>query len=211
MTTGKRMKERRNHLGQKAEDVAEALGVARATVYRYENGEIEKVPRTVLDALSKVLCTTPAYLMGWEEQPDTPEQAIEGVIPIVKKSFQLLGSIACGEPSFADVELDVQVASGVEQDADFCLHARSDSMIGARIHDGDIVFIRKQDMVDDGDIAAVLIGDEATLKRVQYDREAGVLQLFAENPRYKTLRYAGEELNQIWILGKAIAFQSEIR
>jgi len=84
-------------------------------------------------------------------------------------------------------------------------------MIGARIHDGDIVFIRQQDMVEDGEIAAVLIEDEATLKRVYYDREAGVLQLFAETPQYKTMRFSGEELDHIRILGKAVAFQSDLK
>ena len=73
------------------------------------------------------------------------------------------------------------------------------------------MFIQQQDMVDDGEIAAVLIEDEATLKRVYYDRENGVLQLFAENPQYKTMRFVGEELNQIRIIGRAVAFQSDVR
>ena len=101
--------------------------------------------------------------------------------------------------------------AGTNIHADFCLKAKGDSMIGARIYDGDIVFIRKQEMVDDGEIAAVLIGDEATLKRVQYNPEENELLLFAENPKYKTMRYTGEELNHIRILGKAVAFQSDIR
>ena len=71
--------------------------------------------------------------------------------------------------------------AGANIHADFCLKAKGDSMIGARIYDGDIVFIRKQEMVDDGEIAAVLIGDEATLKRVQYNPEENELLLFAEN------------------------------
>lgn len=84
-------------------------------------------------------------------------------------------------------------------------------MIGARIYDGDIVFVRRQDMVDDGEIAAVLIGDEATLKRVRYDKEAETLSLYPENPKYKTMHFSGEELEEIKILGKAIAFQSVIQ
>ena len=84
-------------------------------------------------------------------------------------------------------------------------------MIGARIYDGDIVFIRKQEMVDDGEIAAVLIDDEATLKRVYYDQENNVIQLFAENPQYKTMRFVGEELNRIRILGKAVALQTDVK
>ena len=84
-------------------------------------------------------------------------------------------------------------------------------MIGARILDGDIVFIRSQEMVDDGEIAAVMVGDDVTLKRVYYDREANVISLFAENPVYKPMRYNGAELDRIRILGKAVAFQSDVR
>ena len=84
-------------------------------------------------------------------------------------------------------------------------------MIGARIMDGDIVFIRKQDTVEDGEIAAVVIDDEATLKRVYYDRENNMIQLVAENPAYKPLVYTGSRLNEIHILGKAVAFQSDVR
>ena len=84
-------------------------------------------------------------------------------------------------------------------------------MIGARILEGDIVFIRAQSMVDNGEIAAVRIGNEATLKRVYYYPEKGKLVLQAENPKYEPLVYIGEELNEIEILGKAVAFQSDVR
>lgn len=67
MTIGERMKERRKELGMNAEYVAEKLGVSPATIYRYENGEIEKIPGNILDLISKVLRTTPAFLMGWEK------------------------------------------------------------------------------------------------------------------------------------------------
>ena len=83
-------------------------------------------------------------------------------------------------------------------------------MINARIMDGDIVFIREQSMVDDGEIAAVVIEDEATLKRVYYYREENKLVLQAENPKYRPLVYSGAELDTIRILGKAVAFQSDL-
>ncbi len=100
--------------------------------------------------------------------------------------------------------------AGASIRADFCLRARGNSMIGARIHDGDIVFIQKQDMVQDGEIAAVIIDDEATLKRVNYYPERDLLILKAENSHYEDLIYSGEELNHIRILGRAVAFQSDI-
>ena len=84
-------------------------------------------------------------------------------------------------------------------------------MIGARIYDGDLVFIREQYTVDNGEIAAVIINDEATLKRVYYYPEEAKIILSPENPKYAPLVYINEELNSIKILGKAVAFQSIIR
>ena len=94
--------------------------------------------------------------------------------------------------------------------ADFCLTAKGDSMINARINDGDIVFIKEMSMVDNGDIAAVIIDDDATLKRVYYYPEDNTIQLIAENPKFKPLIYKNEELDQIRILGKAVYFMSAL-
>ena len=124
------------------------------------------------------------------------------------KRFPLLGEIACGEPIFAQEDRETFLIADAEIAADFCLLARGDSMIGARIYDGDAVFIRSQPMVENGEIAAVIIDDEATLKRVYYDREHARLQLVPENPAYSPLVYVGEELDNIRILGKAVGFMS---
>lgn len=188
------------------EQVADIVGVGKSTVRKWETGMIANMRRDKIAALAKALHTTPEYLMGWSTDIE-----VSNLFKIQTKKFRLLGNIACGEPIFANEEMELYVEAGANIDADFCLKASGDSMIGARIHDGDIVFIRQQDMVEDGEIAAVLIEDEATLKRVYYDREAGVLQLFAENPQYKTMRYSGEELDHIRILGKAVAFQSDLK
>lgn len=188
------------------EQVADIVGVGKSTVRKWETGMIANMRRDKIAALAQALHTTPEYLMGW-----STEIEVSNLFKIETKRFRLLGNIACGEPIFANEEIELYVETGTNIKADFCLKAQGDSMTGARIYDGDIVFIRQQDMVDDGEIAAVLIDDEATLKRVYYDREAGVLSLFAENPHYKTMRFSGEELDHIRILGKAVAFQSDIR
>ena len=117
-------------------------------------------------------------------------------------------TIAAGQPIFAEEHFESYVEAGANIRADFCLRVKGDSMINARICDGDIVFIRKQPDVNDGEIAAVLIDNEATLKRVY--KKKGEIILVAENPAYKPLVYKGEELNEIRILGKAIAFQSNV-
>lgn len=192
------------------EQVANEVGVGKSTVRKWETGMIANMRRDKIASLAKALHTTPAYLMGWIDEPHR-EITVDNLFRIETKKFPLLGNIACGEPIMANEEVDLYVEAGANIQADFCLKAKGDSMIGARIYDGDIVFIRKQPMVEDGEIAAVLIDDEATLKRVYYDREAGVLQLFAENPQYKTMRFSGEELDHIRILGKAVAFQSDLK
>jgi repressor LexA len=122
----------------------------------------------------------------------------------------MLGEIACGAPIFATEERGEFATVEGDLAADFCLRAHGDSMIGARIFDGDIVFIRSQSSVENGEIAAVIIDDEATLKRVYYYPTEGKLILSPENPRYAPLVFIGEELEHIRILGKAVAFQSRI-
>lgn len=202
----KKINELRIAHGMTLEQVADIVGVGKSTVRKWETGMIANMRRDKIAALAKALHTTPEYLMGWSTEIEN-----SNLFKIETKRFRLLGNIACGEPIFADEQMELYIEAGANIKADFCLKASGDSMIGARIHDGDIVFIRQQEMVEDGEIAAVLIDDEATLKRVYYDREAGVLQLFAENPRYKTMRFTGEELNNIRILGKAVAFQSDLK
>ena len=163
--------------------------------------------------IAQALNVDAAWLMGYDSAADTPDEQLprfDNIFPIETKPFPLLGSIACGEPIWANEDKESYVEAGTHIRADFCLKAQGDSMINARIMDGDIVFIRKTSMVDNGEIAAVIIEDEATLKRVYYDRELQQLTLVAENPKYPPLVYRGEQLDHIHILGKAVAFQSGV-
>lgn len=212
MTIGERIKERRKELGITVDELAEKLGKNRATIYRYESNEIEKLPTTVLEPLANALGVSPGYLMGWEKNGDIPAllDRFDNIKPVHLKRFPLLGEIACGEPIFADEDKESFVMADMDIRADFCLKAKGDSMINARIHDGDIVFIKKMPTVSNGDIAAVIIDDEATLKRVYYYPEKNKLMLVAENPAFEPLVYINEELNYIHILGKAVYFMSAL-
>ena len=153
------------------------------------------------------------YLLGATDDPSASASAVtaSNVFPLKTKKVPLLGDIACGEPIFANEEYGSFISTTDDLDVDFCLRAVGDSMIGARIYDGDIVFVRKQSSVDNGEIAAVLIDDEATLKRVYYYPDKNKLVLSPENPKYEPFVYIGEELSEVRILGKAVAFQSVIR
>ena len=203
-----KLKEMRKAKGLTLESLAEKVGTSRQTIHRYENGTISNIPPEKVVLLAEALDTTPTRLMGWEEQEEFP--TFDNIIAITTKRLPILGDIACGEPIYASEEYESYAVTDASLDADFCLRAKGDSMIGARILDGDIVFIRSQSSVDNGEIAAVIIGDEATLKRVYYYPTDEKLILSAENPKYAPLVYVGEELNQIKIIGKAISFQSRI-
>lgn len=145
------------------------------------------------------------------EEPETP--MLSNVFPIEMKHFPMLGEIACGKPKYTNEERESYIMAGTNVKADFCLRASGDSMIGARILDGDIVFIKQQDMVENGEIAAVVVNSdsEATLKRLFYYQDKALLILRPENPAYEELVFQGKELEDVHILGKAVAFQSDVR
>ena len=111
-------------------------------------------------------------------------------------------SIAAGRPILCEEELEITDAADVA--CDFALRVAGDSMIGARIRDGDLVFIRRQDDVDDGQIAAVIVDDSATLKRVYH--VPGGVQLISENPEYSPMLYTEDDVNDIHLIGLAVGF-----
>ena len=205
MTTGQRMKARRKELGLSAETVAEKLDISPATVYRYEKGDIDKIPGDILQPLASILHTTPAYLMGWEDAPAAGPAIPSGFIPVPEmEKAPLVGAIACGQPILAEENVEEMVDAPAGRGVDFCLICKGDSMIDAGIHDGDIVYIRQQPDVENGEIAAVRIGSEATLKRV-YKSAAGVM-LAPANAAYTPQMYGPDTLDDIQIEGKAIGW-----
>ena len=221
MNIGDRVKELRNKKGLTQTELANLLGYkSKSSVAHIENGR--DIPRSMVVRLANVLNTTPTYLMGWEDEPKSAEDdsvdngvnelidKYDNIEPSTTKKFPVLGKIACGEPIY-DEYIDTFIEASSNLKADFCLICKGDSMINARIYDGDIVFISASPQVHNGEIAAVVIGEEATLKRVYYYRDQNKLVLVAENPRFDPLVYTNEDLNQIRILGKAVAFMSNIK
>ena len=206
----------------KAEPFCQKYGVKlnKNDLSQYVNGKVEPGQQK-LSILGLALNVNEAWLMGYDVPQNrditygngTVEELsakYDNIKPIKLKRFPMLGEIACGEPVFADEDREHFVMADMDINADFCLTAKGDSMINARIYEGDIVFVREMPIVENGDIAAVIIDDEATLKRVYYYKEDNLLQLVAENPKYKPLVYKGEELNHIRILGKAVYFMSAV-
>ncbi len=204
--------------GLRATDLANATGLSKARISQYVNGKYMPKSDAVL-SLSRALGVSPLWLMGEsdatapvsEESPRASLPCPENILPLHLCRYPILGEIACGLPILAEEDRDGGYVTAAETNADFCLTAKGDSMIDARIYDGDEVFIQQTDMVNNGDIAAVVVDNEATLKRVYYYPEEEKLVLAAENAAYPPLVFVGEELNQIRILGKAVAFQAKLR
>ena len=208
-TIGERIRLAREKIGMSQVDMADKIGVSKQNLYKYERGLVTNIPSDKIELIGKLTGVSPAYLMGWDNTETEPLPP--NCFPIEKKKFPLLGNIACGEPIFADEDFEGYVEAGADIDADFCLRASGDSMVGARIHDGDIVFIKQQPIVDNGQIAAVLIENEATLKRFYYDQASDTVPLLAENPSSAPIVKMKSDLEDIRILGRAIAFQSIIK
>lgn len=197
-------------------ELSKLTGISKSSLQRYASGETTRIPIGNIEIIAKCTGVTARYLMGWEDELtekdplDILMKKYDNIKPVKLKRFPLLGEIACGEPIFADEDRESCVMADMDINADFCLTAKGDSMINARINDGDIVFIKEMPMVDNGDIAAVIIDDEATLKKVYYYPDKGKLVLYPENPNYEPFIYVGEELNSIRILGKAVYFMSTL-
>lgn len=205
MTLGDKIRNARESAGLTQEELGKMCGTTKQTIYKYEIGKITNIPIDRLEKIAGIVGVSTASLLGWERSGSLPSNIIP--MPEMRK-IPLLGTIACGAPVFADEHMagEVDIPSNIH--ADFALTCKGDSMINARIFDGDIVYIRKQDTVENGEIAAVLIDSEATLKRVKLYDDHIVLE--PENPMYKPFVYWNEDMNDVRILGKAVAFTSKV-
>ena len=201
-----RIKSRRTELGLTVEELAHKMGYKdKSSISKIENGKAD-IPQSKIAAFADALQTTPAYLMGWEEQPEPKKPTIPpGFEPMPKmKKIPLIGIIACGEPITAEQNIEKMVDVPENIRCDFSLTCHGDSMVDAGIHDKDVVYIRIQPEVENGEIAAVRIDGEATLKRVYYN--PGTLTLMPANPAYAPMIYAGPQLEEVHIEGKAVGW-----
>lgn len=198
--------------GMKAADLSKKTKVAEGTISCYINGRYEAKQNRV-QVFAEALDVNPAWLMGYDvpmeaerSQPaPAPRPIPKGFEPMPKmKKIPLVGSIACGTPILAEQNIDGHVDAPEDIRCDFALRCKGDSMIGAGIHDGDAVYIHIQPEVENGEIAAVRIGEEATLKRVYYD--GTTLTLMPYNNAYAPMVYTGPQLEDVHIEGKAVGY-----
>lgn len=199
--------------GMKAADLSKKTKVAEGTISCYINGRYEAKQNRV-QVFAEALNVNPAWLMGYDVPMETESRHSvapasrpipPGFEPMLKmKKVPLIGAIACGDPITATENREGEIDVPEDIRCDFALRCKGNSMIGAGIHDGDAVYIRIQPEVENGQIAAVRIGDEATLKRVYLHTD--YIELRPENPDYESIIRRREEMNDVHIEGKAVGY-----
>lgn len=199
--------------GMKAADLSKKTKVAEGTISCYINGRYEAKQNRV-QVFAEALNVNPAWLMGYDVPMETESRHSvapafrpipPGFEPMPKmKKVPLIGAIACGDPITAMENREGEIDVPEDIRCDFALRCKGNSMIGAGIHDGDAVYIRIQPEVENGQIAAVRIGDEATLKRVYLHTD--YIELRPENPDYESIIRRREEMNDVHIEGKAVGY-----
>lgn len=193
-----RVRLRREELGLSQEQLAQRMGYrSKSSITKLEKG-VNDIPQAKLEELAAALETTPAYLLGLDVPCPPP-----GFEPLPAMAMvPLVGSIACGTPITAEQNIEQYIGVPAAWHADFALTCHGDSM-APTICDGDIVCIRRQPEVESGQVAAVRIGDEATLKH--FYRSGDVVQLIAENPAVcPPMVYAGTQLEEMAVEGLAV-------
>lgn len=214
MTIYDKIKFLRESLGLSQQELAERVGFKTASAVNKIELGLRDINQTKILAFAKALGTTPSYLLNDEDESDfSSYDNISNIMPIPKmKKVPRLGTIACGEPILAVENIETNDFVPADIKCDFTLKCKGDSMINARINDGDIVYIKSQSMVESGEIAACLVEGEfeteATLKRYYKYDDRIILQ--AENPKYQPFVYVNEEMNKVRIIGKAVGFTSKL-
>ena len=216
MNTADRLKELMDTRGLKQKDIVDLCQpfcqkygerLNKSHLSQYVNGK-HAPEQKKLTILGMALNVSEGWLMGLDVPMERTVQ--NNIVPFPSNilpppSFNKkprVGRIACGVPMLAEENFEGYDSVPDDIKCDFTLVCRGDSMINARIYDGDLICIHAQEEVENGEIAAVMVGDdEATLKRVRYYDDHIVLE--AENPQYKPLVFWEEEMNQVRIIGLA--------
>lgn len=201
LTVGEKIKTLRKSLGLTQTELGQRVGVQKNAVSKWECGRVEDIPTSTIKLLANLFNVPASYLIDDDASPVTSP-----LLPLPRmKRWQVLGGTACGQPLFKPLE-DASVLAPADIDADFVFQCVGDSMINARIFDGDTVFV-KEGEVPDGQIGVVRVGEEYTLKRIYHG--ADYLELRSENPMYPPIIIRGEQENAE-IVGRAVQFLSRV-
>ena len=206
MNVGDRIKLRRKEIGMSQTDLASEVGSTKQNIYKYENGIITNIPSDKIEAISAALCTTPAYLMGWDEKPDAQDSDSSAELCYV----QYVGPVAAHFNATPTEEHEFRRLPpewlGRRRPEDFFVATvNGDSMHPQFLNGDEILCLRCSDMGRSGRVGIIVFGnDEATLKRIDYQSGEDWIDLVPVNPEYQTKRIEGADLEQCRVIGRVI-------
>lgn len=190
-------------------DLSKDLGIPYTTLTEWIKGKA--YPR--IDKIEMM-----ANYFGVQKSDLVEEHTINRTLPddtvflhFSDKKVPLIGGVACGEPIYKEEETDIYYPVPLGCDCDYCMRCHGNSMTGSGIQEGDIVYIKQMPIVENGQMAAVRVENEYTLKIVYYNRESNLITLVATNPSVAPLSYQNEQLNQIEIIGHAVGVYHDLR
>lgn len=208
MTIYQRIKNLRESKGLTQQELAEKVGFKTASAVNKIELGLRDINQSKILAFAQALGVSPGELMGDNEASSFIPDGFSPLPKTIKKPR--LGVISCGDPIMSEENFDGYDEVPEHINCDFTLKCEGDSMVGARINDGDLVYIRQQATVENGQIAAVLIdGAEKLLKRVYISDDSIILQ--AENPAYPPKSFSKEDMNRVSIIGRAVGFTSVLK
>jgi repressor LexA len=215
---GKRISIARTEKGITAKELADAISVAASTISRYEKGEIVKVKMPVIEAIARVLNVNPMWLVGKSEYKKVKDmlnawktEPPKGTFKPEMKKVPMLGYAAAGQPlENLDGQDTYYVQVDGTQKVDFCITVRGDSMIGAGINDGDIVFVHQQPTIENGQVGCFEIDRNRVCLKRFYKTADGVM-LVSENPKYAPMMFTADNCEDFKVLGLAVIKQSNIK
>lgn len=192
-------------MGLSQEELAAKLGTSKQVISRYENGQ--RIPKiTVAHEYAAILGCPLSALVGKNSEADNLPASIKPISEIRSCRVPLIGSVAAGQPILAEEDYETYVDAPSK--ADYALRVEGDSMEPGFL-DGDIIYIKQQDDVNDGQIAVVLMDDTAALKHVYHIPNG--LTLTSDNPKYSPMVMTYDKYDVIRILGIVVGYTRMFR
>lgn len=196
MSLGTNIREQRRRQKLTLAKLADRVGLSRQTLSRYENGIIANIPHENIERLAQALDTTPSELMGWRAEISAYQPS---------RRIPILGRISAGLPLYADEQVEGSVFTDLAGATEyFALRVKGDSMDAAHIFDGNILIVRQQKEVENGEIAVVMIDDnDATVKRFYQHGQTVTLMPQSTNPVHLPQIYDTSQ-TRVRVIGKVI-------
>ena len=210
MTIGERIKTYRQLLGISQEELGSRIGVQKSAIHKYETGLVVNLKSSTIQKLADALNVTPSFLLGFDSAASTLPPNAYPYHPTHR--IPILGRISAGQPLYAEENIEGYIFTELNGDHEYyALRIMGDSMNAMNLFEGDIVIVRRQECVDNGQVAVVLIdGEDATVKRFMQSGDTVTLIPSSTNPAHMPQIYDKRETN-IVIQGLVVQLSRDIK